>query len=378
MYKLENKFVSINAEDIQSVTDSLRQKQLAGTADVVKTYEQKLSEYFAAKYAHACNSGTAGIELILRALGVDENSEVLLPPTGPVMCVLPIIAIGAKPVFVDVDSSSTFGIDIEDLQRKITKKTKALLVVPMWGYPIEMSEIRKICQEKRIILIEDASHCHGSKLGEHYVGTLADLSIFSTQERKLVTTGEGGFVLTNTPEISQVVQEMRNFGRATTNVAYFDRKVDDFGVRFGLNFRLSATNAALGISQLEKLDNKIKQRTRNAEYIRESLNNCKDIEEIPILSHAIPNYYSIVFKIKNMTNNAVFGKYLDEHGIISDTYRFNYMPLYQMPLFSSYVSSCPNAESVTKSIFTLPTHEGLIQKDLDHIISTVKDFYANT
>jgi dTDP-4-amino-4,6-dideoxygalactose transaminase len=375
MFKLENKYVNIDSSDIQSVVNVLNKKQLSGTADAVKLYEEKLSKYFNIKYAHACSSGTAGIELILRSIGVSHGDEVLLPPTGPVMCILPIIAIGATPVFVDVDSNSSFGINSKDLKRKITPKTKALLTIPMWGYPIHMKEVIRICKDNKIILIEDASHCHGGMFDDKYIGTLADISILSTQERKMITTGEGGIILTNISGLSQRVQEMRNFGRVNSDIAYFDKKIDDFGNRFGLNFRISAINAGLGISQLEKLDKKIEQRTKNANYIKKRLNELDWIEELPIIKNSRLNYYSIIYKIINASsNNYEVGKYLEENGVISDTYRYNYQPLYKMTAFKKYKSNCPNAEDLTKSIFTLPTHEGLTKNDLDLIVNLVTNY----
>jgi perosamine synthetase len=231
------------------------------------------------------------------------------------------------------------------------------------------------CNQHNIYLIEDVSHCHGSKLKHSYLGTLGHVSIFSMQERKLVTTGEGGLILTQSDEISESIEKMRNFGRASTNKTYFEKKIDDFGNSFGLNFRMSALNAALGVSQLNKLDKKIASRTNNANYLKSKLNKIPWFSEIPILDGCTPNYYSIVFKISDTKySNFKFGKYLEKNNVISDTFRYDFQPLYQMKLFHKYASHCPNAEGLSKSIFTLPTHEGLTKAELRNIVKIVKNY----
>ena len=375
MSKLENKFINVDIDDFESINRALSQKELAGTAKIVKEYEGECIKYFNSKYALACSSGTAGIELILRALGVGDGDEVILPPTAPVMSILPVMAIGATPVFCDVDSESAFGIDMGALKSKITSKTKVILVVPMWGYTIEMKYLLNFCNDNKIYLVEDVSHCHGSKLDNKYLGTLGHISIFSTQERKLVTTGEGGLILTDSDELNIAIEKMRNFGRVSNTKSYYEKTVDDFGSNFGLNFRLSALNAALGISQLKKLDTKIEIRKKNAEFIKHRLLKLDWITEISILQGSEPNYYSIVLKILDYNiSNFELGKYLNDNGVISDTFRFDYQPLYQIKLFSDYKSNCPNAEILTKSVITLPTHEGLSQDDLNHITNLIINY----
>jgi len=378
MKKLENKFVNIDQSDIDIVVSALKAKELAGTANVVKEYETLLAEYFNCKYALACNSGTGGIELILRSLGISKDDEVILPPTAPVMCILPIIAIGATPVFVDIESNDSFNFSKEDLLNKISDKSKAILMVPMWGYPNDCNEIIELARSKNIPTIEDVSHCHGSKFNNSMMGTIADIGLFSTQERKMITTGEGGFILTNSEKYNYNIAKMRNFGRSPSNISYFDKKIEDFGVDFGMNFRINALGAALGITQLRKLEDKIKLRTQNAFYIKDRIKQIDWLQEIPICKDSRPNYYSLVLRVIDDNYSATeIGKYLEEAGIISDTFRYDYQPLYRMSAFSQFKSECPNAEILTKSIITLPTHEGLTIEDLDRIIKTIID-YAST
>jgi perosamine synthetase len=142
MIKLENKFVNLDKSDLESTKLALSQKQLSGTAQIVKQFETSCCNYFKSKYALTCSSGTAGIELILRSLNISVGDEVILPPTVPVMCVLPIIAVGATPVFCDLESEFNFDLKIEDIKKKFSLKTRAILAVPMcWIFVINIISI---------------------------------------------------------------------------------------------------------------------------------------------------------------------------------------------------------------------------------------------
>jgi dTDP-4-amino-4,6-dideoxygalactose transaminase len=375
MIKLENKYVNLDKTDIDSVLNAISFKELSGRAKIVGKYEEVLVKYFESKYAMSCNSGTGGIELILRSLKIGIGDEVILPPTAPVMCILPILAIGAIPIFVDIESENSFGFSIKDLKYKLSNKVKAILTVPMWGYPVPMEELVDIAKGARIPVIEDASHCHGTKIQNRMIGTFGDCAIFSTQERKMVTTGEGGFIITNNDEYYIEMLKMRNFGRLPSDLPYFEKKVEDFGINFGLNYRINALGASLGISQLAKLEHKIKTRSNNAKIIKDGIKKLSWLKEIPILPNSRPNYYSLVLKVlDDEVSASKVGEYLDKNGIISDTYRYNYQSLYRMPAFEKYNSDCPNSDLITKSIITLPTHEGLSQEDIKHIINIINQY----
>lgn len=239
------------------------------------------------------------------------------------------------------------------------------------GYPTETSDLIDFCRLKGIALIEDASHCHGAKIDNDYVGTQGDIGIFSTQERKLIGTGEGGIMLTNDEYLSARIQEVRNFGKPIRKELIQQGLEDQYGHLFGLNYRLSAFSAAIGIAQIDKLEEKIGLRTENAEFIKKGIDK-RYFQEIPILINSRPNHYSIVLNFDHPTLNAEeLGKQLSFNGIISDTYRFKYKPLYELPIFERYESICINASALSRKIITLPTHEGLTKEELNYIVETV-------
>lgn len=371
---LENKYVNVDESDIGQVVAALYKGQLAGTAEVVQAYEEKLADFFGVKHALAVSSGTAALHLLLYVYDVGPGDEVIVPPTAPIMSALPILAVGAKPVFVDVQPDS-FSYDIADLKKKTTRRTKAIVSVPMWGYPTETKEVFEFAQAHKIPFIEDASHCHGSTVYGRFVGTNSDVGFFSTQERKMVTTGEGGFILTDDDETAAKVCEVRDFGKPVRNTPELRAHLNQYGYLFGLNFRLAALSAALGISQLHKLPKKIGKRTANADDIKQQLAELPWLHELGMPEDALANYYSMVMFIdRPKASSNDIARHLYEAGIVSDTYRFGIQPLYKLPIFKEYALPCPNATKLLQRIITLPTHEGLTNDDIERIVLNLKKY----
>lgn len=369
---LENKYINLDDSDRTAVLAALERRQLAGTAAIVKEYEQALANYFDIEHALAVSSGTGGIEVLLYAFDIGEGDEVILPPTAPIMSAVPILAVGAIPIFADVQAGS-FSFDIADLKSKITSDTRAILSVPMWGYPTDITEVMELAKQYGIHVIEDASHCHGARGPAGLVGTVGDAGVFSTQERKLVATGEGGFILTHDQDIADRIGEVRDFGKPLRKNGELKDHLGQYGYLFGLNFRLSALSAALGIAQLAKLESKIAQRAANAAHLRTALAALKWLQPFEAPEGATPNHYASLWLVDHPQLSAeAIGKKLFAADIVSDTYRFGIQPLYRLPLLAAYASACPNAESLLARIITLPTHEGLSEADLQHIITTIR------
>jgi dTDP-4-amino-4,6-dideoxygalactose transaminase len=370
--ELKNKFVNIDEKDEESIRTTLYKRQLSGTAQVVQEYEDLLKDLFNTNYSVTCCNGTAAIHMALLALGVKKEDEVMLPPTAPIMTVLPILLLGAKPVFVDTKTPTSFSFNLKDMKKKLSSKTKTLITVPMWGYPIEMEEVIDFAKHHNVSVIEDCSQAHGTKLKHKYLGTYGDIGVFSTHDRKLICTGEGAFTLTNNKELFEKMSEIRAFGivvRDNPELSLFKGK---FGLLFGFNYKINALGAALGISQSKKLAKKINTRTNNANYLKEKLKYFSWIKEIFVSNLNTPNYYALVLEIAHPFKSREVSEYLYSYNIISDTYDYNYCPLYEMPLLKEYSSECVNAKKLTDSIITLPTHEGLTREDLNFLVQVIK------
>jgi perosamine synthetase len=377
MNTITGKFVNIDQNDIDNVLMALHKRKLNGNAEIVKTYESQLATYFGSRYALACCNGTSAIYLALLALSVSIGDEVVVPPTAPIMTVLPILAIGAIPVFSDVVNNASFGFSPSDLQRHISSRTRAIITVPMWGYPIAIYETLELARQYKIPIIEDCSQAHGTRLDNHYYGTFGDIGVFSTHDRKLVCTGEGAFILTNTELLYQKMIEMRSFGIILRRDQELAPWYGQFGMQFGLNFKISALSAALGCSQLVKLDNKIQCRTFNGRFLETKLEALDWLNKFPIETKGTPNYYSALFFTNKHINSYFLAEHLTKDGIITDVYDFHYTPLYHYPILKQYASNCPNAECLCSSLVTLPSHEGLTNEDLQRIVDCLTSYTHN-
>lgn len=374
---LENKYINFDKHEILEVQKTLETRRLAGTSEVVALYESKLATLFKVKHAIALSSGTSSLHALLYAYDIGPGDEVILSPSAPVMSALPILAVGAQIVFVD-NTKESFGFDIDDLKNKTTKRTKMIVSVPMWGYAINSGEIRDYAKSQNIPFIEDVSHCHGSIDGGKYMGTFGDAGFFSTQERKLISTGEGGFVITDDDKVANRLIEVRDFGKPVSELSRFPDRIGEYGYLFGLNFRITALSAAIGIAQIDKLNKKIESRTKNAKKINEGIDDINWLREVAVKNESQPNYYAMLLMIMSEDyDNSSVGKRLFDKGIVSDTYRFKIKPLYKMPIFKKFASDCPNSESLLRKIITLPTHEGLTSDDITLIVKSVKSMEAN-
>ncbi len=368
---LENKFVNFDDNEMHNVAEILKTGKISGTSPLVETYESKLADTFNSKYALAVSSGTAALHLLMYVYDIGVGDEVVVPPSAPVMSVLPIIAVGATPVFVD-NQVDSFGYDMDDLKLKVNEKTKMIISVPLWGYATNSKDVSQFSKSLGMPFVEDLSHCHGTIDDGKPTGHYSDVSFFSTQERKLISTGEGGFILTNHDEIANRVREVRDFGKPVASLSPSNH-LYEYGHLFGLNFRITAISAAIGLAQIDKLEPKIEQRTKNASHIKQSLEDKDWLKEIKIEDNSKPNYYSLLYVLAKDIDNLKVGQQLYDKGIVSDSYRFKIRPLYEMPLFASYKSSCPNSEKLLKRIITLPVHEGLSSEDIATIVSAISE-----
>jgi dTDP-4-amino-4,6-dideoxygalactose transaminase len=338
-------------------------ESLSGGADVVTRYESELSAYFQADHAVAVSSGTAAIQTALAALGVGSGSSVVLTPTCPLCTVYPILALGATPIFCDTQNDS-FGCDPDDLARILREcpQVKAVLDIPMWGYPTRLDLLREITSGRKIPLVLDLAHSHGTKLHGLDLNRYGEISCFSTHERKLVSTGEGGFLLTSDAELARRCRDFTRFGNLD-------------GVTFGLNFKLSGLQATLGISRLGLLDEQLKRRKENADHFLAQLQAEAAVPLRPV-DGGTPNYYALLLRL-NFRNNRAFVKAMTQAGIPSDILRYNVVCLYEFPLLQAYRRPCPNAEVLLAAITTIPMHPGISPEDL-HYMSAAINAYAES
>jgi len=366
---LQNLHINFAQDDLDAVAQSFNPVSFSGKSPILKDYEAAIAGYFDAPHALACCNGTVAIELALRGVGVAPGDHVALPPTAPIMTILPILTMGAVPFFCDIRPED-FGPDLNDLAAAETKP-KALIVVPMWGYPLEMESVAAYCAANDIALIEDCAHAFGTKVHGKYLGTFGKAASFSTHERKLVSTGEGGFCLSNDLDVHNAMLSYQHHGLAVARAGggYV------LGEHIGTNYKLAPMCAALGINQFRKLDAKIAARRDRVRALRARLSDLPGLAEFHRHDGEEINGYAMVWRAAD--GDAVArAEALNACGIVSDTVRYAYKPLYDEPAFTAYARPCPNAEATIRAIFTLPCHEGLDAADLDRIVSATREIFG--
>jgi perosamine synthetase len=362
MVRHENRFVNLGVEDFASIARALEGLELSGSAKIVGEYERAVAAKFGSKECVGVNSGTVSIYTALMALGIGPGDEVIVAPTAPIMSALPIIHLGAVPVYADVSVEPSFGFDPVALESSVTGRTKAILCVPMWGYPIDMDVVMAVAARHNLPVVEDVAQSHGTTWHGKYLGTFGAIGCFSTHERKLITTGEGAFLLTDNSVLAEQMRVLSRYGI----------KNGLGGHVFGSNFKLGAIPAALGISQLKKLDKKIALRKKVADRLRARLSTLGWLKEFLVTPGCVHNGYSLVFLITDPSIDVEkLGQTMESRGVVSDSWRYKYQPMYKLPLFQAYAKTCPNAEAQIPRTITLPCHEGLSDEDIAYIADVV-------
>lgn len=354
---VKDKYVQSYPDDL-SVLDEALNKGLSGSSSAVANYEDALGEWFGLSHAVAVSSGTAALTVSLAAAGVSPGDEVVMTPTAPLCTVYPIMAAGATPVFADVRSDG-FGVDLGSLDKACTARTRAVIDIPMWGYPTEVDQLQAFCDDRRLPLVLDLAHSPGTTLHGESLAHYGSMSCFSTHERKPLATGEGGFILTDDSNLATVCKSYRKFGNLS-------------GTSLGMNYKLAALPAALGLSRIRYLAEQIDQRRANARFVLERVTN-PHVAELKVIDGGEPNYYSLLLRL-NFSDNDAFIDYLDERGIPSDIKRYGCRCLYEFPAVSSYRSDCSRSAELLASITTLPVHGGVTQADLEYLVEVVNSY----
>lgn len=329
-------------------------------------FEKKFAQKIGTKYACSVSSGTAGLHLAMIAAGIKEGDEVITTPFSFIASANVILYVGAIPVFADVDPV-TYNLDPIKIEEKITSKTKAILVVHIFGQSADMDPILKIAKKHKLKIIEDAcesimASCNGKK-----VGTFGESAVFAFYPNKQMTTGEGGMLVTNNKKIYSLCSSLKNQGR-TENRGWLDHKY------LGYNYRMDEMSAAVGIAQIKKLEFMIEERQRIANTYNEYFKDYGEMIGVPRV--AVGNthtwfVYVICIKNKKIKRDVVM-KDLEESGISTK----HYLP--SIHLFGFYrkkfkykAGDFPVSESVSRSSVALPIYIGLKDGDIKHIANKV-------
>ncbi len=300
----------------------------------VEDFEAALSDFFGVSHAIAVSSGTAAIHCALNAVGIGPGDEVLVPALSLVMSVSPLVHLGATPVFVDM-ANDNVDFDYADLERKIGPKTKAILPVYLWGYCYDLDRLASFATEHQIAIVEDACQAHGSRWRGRYAGTIGQAGCFSLRDGKLMSTGEGGFVLTNLPDVAAACRAFRN---------HWSGREDPRGPfsSVALNYRLSDIQALLGKHELSRLPTRLAMRHHMWAELRQSLD--RRFESLRRPDPEESNLYGPVILSDGIVGSGSFGEMLSRSGVPNSVGSFGLTSADRHEIFESghYVAKCPS------------------------------------
>ncbi|WP_425446815.1 DegT/DnrJ/EryC1/StrS family aminotransferase [Dethiothermospora halolimnae] len=354
----------ISQKEVNLVNEVLNSGWLS-MGEKTAEFEDRFKRYFKVKEAISVNSGTSGLHLLIRALGIKEGDEVITTPFSFIASTNCILFEKATPVFVDIDPK-TLNIDIDKIEEKITKKTKAILPVDIFGQPVNMERIMDIADKYNIKVIEDACEAIGGEYKGYKAGTLAHGSVFGFFPNKQITTGEGGMVITNDKEIGDLCRSMKNQGRASSN-SWFQHE------RLGYNFRMSELNAALGVAQMDRLDEILIKRGKVAKLYNEKLKNIDGIKT-PYIDKNVTkmSWFIYTIQVEEGIDRDNLINYLIEKGIGCKPY---FAPIHIQPHIANKLgyreNDFPNTLTVSKRTIALPLYNSLKEEEIDYIVSKI-------
>ena len=361
----------IEEDDIQAIVETLKSDYLT-TGPKISEFEKDLANYVGAKFAVAVSNGTAALHIACLAAGIKEGDEVITTPLTFAASSNCVLYCGGKTVFADIDPD-TYNIDPDDILRKISEKTKAIIPVHFSGQPCDMDAIHKIAEEYDLIVIEDAAHAIGAEYRGKKIGGLSDMTEFSFHPVKHITTGEGGAVTTNSEELYQKLILLRTHG-ITRNPDLMTQ--NDGGwyyqqIALGYNYRITDIQCTLGISQLKKLERSVQRRREIAEKYDEAF---RDVDGLVIpyqAPYSFNSYHLYVLQFTGIDRKEAYDR-LQEAGIHVNVH---YIPSYTFPYYRNHGYAgicCPNAEKVYKNMLSIPMYYGLTDEQIEYVVENVK------
>ena len=359
-------------EDLTSVTNVIKRGSYWATGPGIQEFEDGISEYVGTKHAVTFNSGTSALHALLLADDLKQGDEIIVPSFTFISTANAPLFVGAKPVFAEIEDR-TYGLDPEDVKERITSKTKAIMPIHYGGCPCLIRELKEIAEDYNLLLIEDAAESLGAKIKDKKVGTFVDSAMLSFCQNKVISTGEGGAIVTDLKEIYEKLKLIRSHGRLETQDYFSTTDYMDY-VAMGYNFRMPTMIAALGSSQLKKADVIIEMRRDKAEYMTKKLSKIEEIT-LPIPP---PDYFHVyqMYAIKideNLRDDLM--KYLSEKGIMTKVY---FPPVHLTHFYrTKFVykgGELPITEEVSNRVLSLPMYPTLTEKEIDYITEKIDNF----
>lgn len=374
---VDKRFIPVNEPwltdlELEYATDAIKSGFISGLGgNYLKKFEEKLAEFTGKKYAVACSSGMTALHLAVRAAGIKKNDEVITNTFTNISSLLGIVYSGGKPVLVD-SRKDTWCIDESAIESKITSRTKAIMPVHIYGHPCEMDKIVDMAKGHDLIIIEDVAEAQGATFKNKML-PIGDIGCFSFLSNKVMTTGEGGAVVTDSEKIAEKVRSLRSLAFGNTPETRY------LHTDLGFNYRITNIQCAIGCAQLERIDEIIKKKRQVAAWYNEQLKKVKDII-LPVEKEWAKNVYwqyGIVLKKEFEMNRSKFMDALKEKGV--DTRAF-FVPMHKQPAFHDLGlfknAKLPVSERLGEYGLYFPSSATLTKEDIVRICNAIKELHG--
>lgn len=351
----------VGQEELNEIKDCIRNRWLSG-GPKLKKFQEKIAKICKVKHAIGCCNGTQALYIGLKILGIGPGDEVIVPDFTFVASGNAVVWAGAKPVFVDIDRK-TFNIDPAKIERAITKKTKAIMPVHIYGQSANMEAVMKIARRYKLKVIEDAAQALRVTYRGKPAGSFGDVGCLSFYADKVITTGEGGMVLTNDDELAKKAVILLNQGRTGRGWYVHDH--------LGYNFRMTDLQAAVGLAQLRKLETIIRKREKNEKLYKKHLKGVSEVEFPYVSRKGRRTIWRITILVKDPQ---ALLEFLEKEGIKAAR---TFFPLHTQPCYKRYrvKGKFPNADYISGRLLRLPSGTGLTEKEIRYVCEKIKLFY---
>jgi perosamine synthetase len=376
-----DKFISysqqhIDEEDIASVVEVLRSDWLT-TGPKISEFEEAVAGYVEARFAVAVSSGTAALHCAMYALDIGPGDEVIVPSITFAATANCVVYVGGKPVFADVEPD-TLLIDPDDVERKVTEKTRAIIAVDYAGHPCDYDRLKEIAGRHSIFLVSDSCHALGAEYQGKKCGTISDLSIFSFHPVKHITTGEGGMITTDNPEYAERMRRFRNHGisadpaRRKEQGTWYYEMVD-----LGFNYRITDFQCALGVSQMAKLPRFLERRQAIAALYEKAFDKMPGIKPLGVSGNIRHAHHLYVIRVLEEECGRDRGQIFNTLRDAEIGANVHYIPVHLHPYYqerhATKAGMCPVAERAYEEILSLPIHPSMTKTDVDRVVSALEE-----
>lgn len=356
----------LNGNEKKYLCECIDTGWISSEGPFVKEFEQKMSATVGRKYGIAVSNGTAALEVAAQALGIGEGDEIIMPTFTIISCAMAVTKLGAVPVLVDSDITD-WNMNVDEIETKITNKTKAIMIVHIYGLPVQVDRVLELAKKYDLKVIEDAAEMHGQTYKGKPCGSFGDISTFSFYPNKHITTGEGGMVVTDNEELAERCRALRNLC-FRKDVRYVHNEISD-------NYRFTNLQAAVGLAQLERLDEFVEKKRDMGRYYTEKLQDVKGLQ-LPIIKTSYAEnifwVYGLVLKEHIKIDNKEMQKLLAEEGIGTRTFFWcmHEQPVYQnMGFFVN--EHYKNAEYLARKGIYIPSGLALTKEQMDRVIEGI-------